>query len=356
MWLNLKTPLKLSAIVIFFVSNFFGLLMTAYGLLIVGLLPTTAFLSQLKLSYLLASVLYGALLTMYFTFSNSFYKESVKFALILLPFITVLALISAYFSFVSIVFESSHKSSINSLVDKLKTIDEKIMQADDYITEVYLRQIKTLERLADDSKKGLDETGIPKCGSLCKKYLRMRASLIEKYSALDIKINGLPNQSDPNEVWKMIQGRYAKFLEKKSLFEAFANEARLEKESSEFDFSLVFQEIQKVFSGKDSITPIVLIMRRVNEFIVNRIIKWQGSEDISLYLFLVIACIPELVNVGLSLTLIVLGKGKSISELKKEVQEKKEKYEWERNLSSMEHMHKLWQESFDMAKNTMHRN
>ncbi len=334
-----------AALLVILTSAYFGWLMTSFGLVLTRILPADALISQRALSYLLAFVIHATLVILYITLSRSLGNRRITSSLsLILPF-AVLLTITVYFSFLSISYEAKGTATFDKLVSDIRALDQKITQSDYHIRTTFLTKIAALERLARDSDRGFDETGIAACGPICKRYLNERSELLSRFSLLTQELPGknLDTDNDVNEAWLFVSARYENFLKKVRPFDEFLKEANITSVSW-LELKDQHDKVQESFRQKDSVDKISLVTNRVNTFLKGLLGKGKTGEDAAFFLFLILACLPEAINFSIMLSLVSLHKEAQMptKELEQTLEDEKKRFRLMRDLITTRNLHNLF--------------
>ncbi|MDE2179619.1 MAG: hypothetical protein KGJ40_02075 [candidate division NC10 bacterium] len=334
---------RVASLLVMVLSSFFGFLMTSYGLSLTHILPTQALISQRVLSHLLAFVIHASLAIVYIALSLSFGRRRIASSLGLLPPFIALATITIYFSFLSTTYEAKGSATFVKLLGDIKTLNHSLTQSDDLIKSTFLSEVAALEKLARDSDRGFDETAIAACGPICRTHLNRRSELIGRFSALT---QGLPDEkvdvyTNITDAWRVVAARYDRFWKKVPTFDEFVTEVKLPPVSWP-ELKTQYAKAQENFAGKDAVDEISLAANRANSFVAGLLSSGEmKGEDAGFFLFLVVAVLPELINVGLMLALVSLCKPAQIAtrELEQTLEDTKRKFKLERELLNIRNLH-----------------
>ena len=342
---DLANILAAAAVLAILISAFFGWLMTSYGLVLTRILPAEALISQKALSYLLATVIHATLAILYITLSLSFGSRRITSSLSLsLPFMALIT-ITVYFSFLSISYEAKGSATFDKLLSDIKSLDQKITQSDHHIKTTFSTQIDALEKLARDSNRGFDETGVASCGSICKRYLNERSELLSRFSMLaqEIPSKNLAADADVNEGWRFVGARYESFLKKVSPFDEFVKESKMSPVSW-LELNDHYVRLQDSFGQKDSVDKISLVMNRANNFLESLLSREKGDKDVAFFLFLILAALPEAINFTLMLALAALHKPAQMptKDFEQTLEDEKKRFRLEREYLTTRNLHDLF--------------
>jgi hypothetical protein len=171
--------------------------------------------------------------------------------------------ITVYFSFLSIAYEAKGGGTFDKLFSDIKSLDQKITQSDYYIRTTFLTQIAATEKLARDSDRGFDETGIAVCGPICKSHLNKRSELLSRFSLLAQELPSKHSTADTdiNEAWRFVSARYESFIKKVVSFDEFVKEANLSPVAW-VELKELHAKMQERFGQKDSVDKISVLMDR----------------------------------------------------------------------------------------------
>ena len=289
-------------------SNLFGWLMSSWGIQLLKLLPSGTILSQRFLSFILAALIHLGLFIGYAMLA----KENRKNAryILLFAFLILIISIVCYFSFVSITYESKSDASYESLNTDLDSFRTLLSQEDQKITAVFSSQLNHYQTIADNAAKGLDGTGIVKKGTNYFQAITARDNLSRRYGNLTYAVthNALED-TDINIYWSSLKAQYQSLQGKITAYHQFVSKEGVSSQVSDLIDS-EFQLIEKRFSQGEAVDKVGMTLKKVNDFITNK-----ERSDITMYLYLIIAILPELLN--FTMTILIGSARKELEEAKK---------------------------------------
>lgn len=314
-----------------FIANLYSWAMTSQGYVASGITPLdTTFLSGGEMAHLITAVLQVAIFVWYLLMPRTTRRSAIPFfAATMLVMICIT--ISAVMSLISVSLNANGESYVEDVADQVAAIHDGLTVADNALIAEYEAKKATLETLIARSKAGEDGSGVRECGPICKERIRERDAFERQFTALSAPIPAPIDSEDLNVLWRNVQVRQDAFKRKLNVLPKSSDAAF--GQAAHADLDRIEQRIQIVgrnFNSVGQTTEITLVMDQVLEEVKG---LFQGRIDLSLYLRLLVALLPDILSVLFALLTAVVYRidAHSTSELEQEIERRERELSlWER--------------------------
>lgn len=278
------------------VANGYSLLITNNGLLISNTFPDLRVFNeeipQAYATFVFAGVMQFGIMVLYLLFAVS--RPVGK--LVVAPFLITLAGVSFYFGFLSVHANARGDAYLGALGKRIDHLTAAITGENHYIANSVSEALAGSLRLAEASRRGQDKTGVAACGSLCQGHFERAHSIEGRYRHLLAAPENPEPSPDIRTQWREASALYRGYVGRSRDFDRFLKEQdptsgyTLEPSIAEDHDSL-----QGLFSrGMDD--RWMLSARSLGDI----------ARDTAVVVSALIALMPDIINLSLSLTISAL--------------------------------------------------
>jgi len=332
-----------------FVANLFSWLMTATGLVMTGLVPLDTWLfSGETLAYIITAVLQGLIFSFYlllpYTRMGAVWPlrrrdGTVTYTILVTPVFLVGVLLSVVLSVFSITRHAYGDSFYGDLAGRINTVHLHIDRLDKKITDVYQKKIQTYDQLADQARRGEDETGIAMEGPIYRGNKQKASWAASRYADLGIRIAPADTSNNVNELWRDLVVRTAEVKRKLGVVEELNRDSQLEPigidaEGERAALDERTAALAPSFEGGRQVDRNLLVLNQV----FNELSRPLTPKPLPFYLTLLIGIFPDLLSIGFACltAIIVKHRGyRGIEELQNEHARLEEELSWQERINRL---------------------
>lgn len=285
------------------VANYYSWMMTAQGLIVAGITPLdTAWMSGERMAYMIAAASQTVIFTTYLVVPLASRHSVFPLAL---GGSLVLACISfsALLSLMSVSLNAKGESYAADLENQVVALHDGLKAADEALISDYRAKMGTLDHLIERSRNGLDETGIDECGPICRGLIRERSSFQRRYAALEKAIPDPTESADLNVLWRNIDVRRDALARKIDLLPKDEGNFGATDREALVRIDVRIEALESQFRDGGLVDQVGLVLKAVLQDLKR---LFSGEIDLSFFLRVVIALLPDLLSIAASLLIIAV--------------------------------------------------
>lgn len=279
--------------------------MTATGFTNTKLLPDNSVISNVYIAQVVAGFMQSGILAFYLSIPY-FTWRAIVFCVLSSVFACSLIILSALFALFSITYTSQGENLFAYRTSTLNSISARIEHLNNSLSNTFENYIRQLHKLAQDACMGNDETGIAKCGSIAKGYIKKAKNLSEIYQPQLVEATHRePNSSDFMGILTSLVRDYAALSQKMSAYKNFAGESNISSTAFEMEHRNIGKDIEELRYSLSEAAPDTktLVLQRVLGDAKDSIV---GTARPIVYFSITISFLPDIISVTLTSILLVV--------------------------------------------------
>lgn len=281
-------------------GSMYGFAITSHALTLLRAMPGVSLLgielSPSTVASGFAALVHGALAVLYMAFARARREDKPA----ILGFLVVAAVFAIFAGFLSVHANMNGERYRNALANRIGALSSAIDSDKHFMASTVQASVDSLRNLAEASRRGADKTGIAKCGSLCAGYFDRASQLASRYGHLLGKSDvGPQTDGDLVRQYNVLLAAHADFVNRAG---AFAEFLAAERVPVRFERNPAYErELAQLgsYMATGRHDELSLALSSLVE------VSWW---DPRIVIALIIALLPELLNLGFAVSMSALQK------------------------------------------------